>query len=111
MYEGTTLISYNSRTFLDFVKKWYDQLLPIVAENQITNGGCIILVQLCNEIGMVHWLNKAADYSPSGERLYREFLKKKYVSLKELNKVYGQKHKSFSIINMDTFPSRCFNIG
>jgi len=72
-----TLVSYHNPEFKEYTRRWYAQLLPIIKENQIINNGNIILVQLCNEIGMVHWVNKQPDYSQQTEKLYQQFLKDK----------------------------------
>lgn len=91
-----TLLSYLNPTYLDYIRKWYDKVLPIIKNNQISEGGNIILLQLDNEIGMIHWLNKAADYSTETTKLYREWLERKYEDISCLNKAYGTKYKRFS---------------
>jgi beta-galactosidase len=93
-----SLYSYHNPIFKEYVKRWYSKLLPIIEENQYIKGGPIILVQLCNEIGMVHWLNKAVNYEKHTEELYREFLKTKYKNITSLNKAYGTRYKSFKNI-------------
>ncbi|MFQ3675347.1 MAG: beta-galactosidase, partial [Endomicrobiia bacterium] len=95
-----TLVSYNNPTFLNYVKRWYGKVLPIVAKNQVIDGGNIVLVQLCNEIGMVHWLNKAIDYSEQSQKMYREYLRKKYVKIDYLNKKYGTNYTDFNEIKL-----------
>ncbi len=69
-----SLYSFHNPIFKEYIKKWYYKLLTIIDENQYSKGGPIILVQLCNEIGMVHWLNKAVNYDEYTEKLYRKFL-------------------------------------
>jgi len=54
-------ISYSDPVFLEYVKKWYEQLIKHIADLQITRNGNIILVQLCNEIEMLNWLEKQPD--------------------------------------------------
>ncbi len=39
----------DNKAFLDCVDAWFNQMLPIVAQRQITKGGNVILVQLENE--------------------------------------------------------------
>lgn len=93
-----TLVSYWNSTFKKYVKRWYNKVLPIISRNQVTRGGNIILVQLCNEIGMVHWVNKTADYSPTATKLYQGFLRKSYGEISRLNKDYGTDYQDFSQI-------------
>jgi beta-galactosidase len=65
-------ISYLDPVFLDYVKKWYQNLFKHISEMQITKGGNIIFVQLCNEIGVLNWLNKQPDLTEHGEKFFRE---------------------------------------
>ncbi len=94
----TTLVAYNNPKFIQLVERWYDNVIPEVAKRQYHRSGVIIAVQLCNEIGMVHWLNKAADYNSYSEEMYRDFLRKRYGKVEELNKVYNTEYESFSSI-------------
>jgi len=93
-----TLVSYSNPTFQRYVEKWYEQILPIIAKHQITSGGNIILLQLCNEIGMVHWVNKTADYSETATKLYQDFLRKNYGEIRRLNRNYGTNYEDFNRI-------------
>jgi len=93
-----TLVSYHNPTYLKFVERWYSKLIPIIDEYQIQKNGTIILVQLCNEVGMIQWLNRAADYSEQTEKMYRDFLKGKYGSIEKLNSFYKTNYKSFDEI-------------
>lgn len=94
-----TLVAYHNPTFLKFVERWYSNVCQVIKKYQITsNSGNIILLQLCNEIGMVHWLHKAVDYSNIARNMYCEFLKKKYKNIDELNKNYKTDYKSFDEI-------------
>jgi beta-galactosidase len=73
----TMLLAYLNPTFQEYTRRWYDQVLPLIADRAHPRGPTII-VQLCNEIGMVHWLQKAADYSAGTEERYRAFLRGRY---------------------------------
>jgi len=93
-----TLVSYLNPTFQKYTKRWYKNVLPILAKYQVTRGGNIILIQLCNEIGMVHWVNKTADYSPTTTKLYQDFLRKSYGEISRLNRNYGTDYGDFGEI-------------
>ncbi|KAH0807700.1 hypothetical protein GEV33_015090 [Tenebrio molitor] len=41
----------NDATFMSYVQRYFDQLLPILSELQFTKGGPIIMVQVENELG------------------------------------------------------------
>jgi beta-galactosidase len=95
----TTLISYINGTFRKFVKKWYDQLIPCVEPYMASNGGNILLTQLCNEIGMIQWVNNRGDFSKQATQMYQEYLKNKYKDIKNLKELYPEsKFKSFDEI-------------
>ncbi len=92
----TTLLAYHHPVFQDFVGRWFDAVLPVVAEHAYPQGP-IILVQLDNEIGMVHWLQKAADYGDGTERMYRDFLRERYQGdLARLNAAHGSAWRDFA---------------
>lgn len=66
-------------TFLKFVKSWYRKVLPIISRYQVSNkGGCIVMLQVCNEVGILPWLAKEADFSPTATRYFRRYLKEKH---------------------------------
>jgi beta-galactosidase len=89
--------AYNSPKFLAKVKAWYQALLPLLTPLQHPAGN-VPFFQLCNEIGMINWLGKIGDYAPYSDRLYREFLQKRYGSLKKLNAAYGTAYGDFGAI-------------
>lgn len=105
------LLSFLNPTFLKYVKRWYDQLLPIISKQQVHKDGNIVMVQLCNEIGMVHWLHKAADQSPFVTDLYRKFLEARYESIGALNAAYGMDHKSFADVAQPSGDVDAKNLG
>jgi len=94
-YPDVTLLSYMSPRFLDFVGKWYAQVLPVLKPLQITECGHILMMQLCNEIAMVHWLAKGSDASEHVCRMYADFLRGKYKNIESLNEAYQSKHARF----------------
>ena len=89
------VMSYLSDEFLTYTFRWYDQIMPIIARNQYSNGGPVTMMQVCNEVGVFQWLRGKTDYNPSVVRLYRQFLKEKYVDVRELNRVYGTTYATF----------------
>ena len=89
------LMSYMSDEYLDYSFRWYDKIMPIIAEHQESNAGPIIMMQVCNEVGVFQWLSGRIDYNPSVIKLYKEFLIKKYLSIENLNNTYGTNYSSF----------------
>ncbi len=96
------LVSYMSNEFLDYTFKWYDKVLPIVSEHQVFNGGPIVMMQVCNEIGVFQWLSGKSDYNPKVIKLYKEFLIKKYGKIENLNSVYSTNYSSFDELQAPT---------
>ena len=91
----TTLLAYHHPVFQAAAGRWYDAVLPVVADRAYPRGP-VVLVQLDNEIGMVHWLQKAAEHGPGTERMYREFLRERYgADLARLNAAHGSTWRDF----------------
>ena len=92
----TTLLAYHHPVFQEHVGRWYDAVLPVVARHAHPRGP-VVLVQLDNEIGMVHWLQKAADHGEGTQRRYREFLRARYGGdLARLNAAHGGAWRDFA---------------
>ena len=75
------LVSFLSDEYLHYAYLWYDKIMPIIAENQQSNSGPIVMMQVCNEVGVFQWLSGRVDYNESVINLYKEFLVDKYLSL------------------------------
>jgi len=103
-YDGSTnpyssVIDFTNEVFLEQVRKWYSNLLPIISKNQITKDGNIILIQLDNEISMINWLSKSPNYSEENTKRFQSFLKEKYKTIENLNKNYKTEYKNFEEIS------------
>jgi beta-galactosidase len=90
-----TMMSYLHPVFQEKVARWYDVLVPHVARRQVTKGGPVLGVQLCNEVAMVHWLQKGSDHKPHVNAMYRAFLKEKYRTVQALNAAHAASYGSF----------------
>jgi beta-galactosidase len=66
--------SYRHPGFLAAVSKWYDALRPVIAPHLASNGGNIVLVQLCNEIDMQTWLARQPDRHTHVEQAYASYV-------------------------------------
>lgn len=93
------LMSYLSDEYLDYTFRWYDKVIPLLAQYQHDNSGPILMLQVCNEVGVFQWLSGNIDYNPSVIKLYKNFLAEKYQTVNELNKVYGTTYSSFEKIS------------
>lgn len=90
-----TMVSYLHPDFQARVDSWYAGLLPEVARRQVSRGGSVIGVQLCNEVAMVHWLQKGADNKDHVNRFFHAFLTEKYGSIDALNAAHGGSYRNF----------------
>jgi len=112
LFRGS-MVSFMNPDYLKLVSKWYKKIMPIISKRQVTCGGNVILVQLDNEISMINWLTKIADTTHPALQGYRDYLKKMYADIKEVNKKYKSKYKSFGQIkypdiNYDQQPGSMF---
>lgn len=64
--------------YLKFVDKWYEALGRVIKPFHIDNGGCVVLGQLDNEIGMMHWCCGEGDYSKGNIEDFKKYLEVKY---------------------------------
>ncbi len=82
--------------YLEKVRLWYDRIMPFIAERQLANGGPVIMMQICNEIGVFTWLANQADYQPAVRELFIPYLKKRYANIDQLNRDWGTTYPSFA---------------
>jgi beta-galactosidase len=89
------LMSYMSEEFLHYTFLWYDKIMPIISNHQEKNGGPIIMMQVCNEVGVFQWLTGRIDYHDSVIKLFKNFIVEKYKTIESLNNTYGTNFSSF----------------
>lgn len=73
-------VSYLHPTFLGLVDRWYRTLALAIQPYFAEHGGPIILTQLDNEVGMLHWVSGVPDHHPMVQNEYIEFCRKASVS-------------------------------
>jgi beta-galactosidase len=57
----TRTLDYLAPDFLEAVRGWYGEVMPVIASHLHTRGGSIIAVQLDNEIGMLSWVSNSPE--------------------------------------------------
>lgn len=72
------LASYLHPDFLQCVEQWYAAVFAVLAPRQITRGGRMILVQLDNEMGMLHWVRNLIDVNPDTLNRFADYLRTSY---------------------------------
>lgn len=86
--------------FLEKVQAWYDQIMPVIAERQISAGGPVIMMQVCNEIGVFSWLAHQADYGNDTRDRFIKYLSGKFNDIVEINTLWGTKYKGFEEVEL-----------
>ncbi|HMF32569.1 MAG TPA: beta-galactosidase [Candidatus Lokiarchaeia archaeon] len=82
-------VSYLHPLYLGYVRKWFEQVCPIIAAHELPQGR-VILVQPDNELSFAfHKSFYDVDYNPIHYSFYREFLETKYDSVDAINRAYG----------------------
>ncbi len=72
------IVSYLHADFLKCVEGWYQAVFSVLTPRQVTHGGNILMVQLDNEMGMIHWVRNLIDTNPDTLARFAEYLQKTY---------------------------------
>lgn len=95
---GSDGVSLFHPAYLEKVEKWYDQIMPFIAEREISKGGSVILMQICNEIGVFSWLAHQADYNERVRLRYIQYLKQKNNTIEYWNQLFDTQYLDFESI-------------
>jgi len=93
-------VSLFNEKYLEKVTLWYDKIMPFISEHQLSNGGPIIMMQICNEIGVFSWLAHQADYCDAVKDRFIAFLSKKFTGIQELNSLWETDYKDFAHVEL-----------
>ena len=103
---GRPLPAEGEPRFRHYVRRWYEAVVPLLAEYDAARGGPIILFQPDNELSAA-WsyglLNSLYDPTVLAET-WPAWLARTYASLDALNRRYGTAHRAFT----DVQPPRAF---
>lgn len=86
--------------YLEKVTRWYDQVMPFISEREISAGGPIIMMQICNEIGLFSWLAHQGDYCERVKTRFISYLSRKYKNIAELNGLWGTAYPDFAQVEL-----------
>lgn len=95
--DGVSLFNPN---YLEKVTLWYDQIMPFISKREISAGGPIIMMQICNEIGVFSWLAKQADYGNKVKDHFIAYLSDKFTSIAEVNSLWNTRYPDFAHIEL-----------
>jgi len=93
-------VSLFNRDYLQKVALWYDQIMPFISQREISVGGPIIMMQICNEIGVFSWLARQADYGNAVKDRFTAYLSRKFNSVDELNNLWGTRYPDFAGVEL-----------
>jgi len=93
-------VSLFNRNYLAGVARWYDQIMPLISQNQISSGGPVIMMQICNEIGVFSWLAKQADYGNAVKDHFISYLSGKFGNISEVNRLWGTDYHDFAHVEL-----------
>jgi beta-galactosidase len=72
----TGMVTYLHPTFLHLAHRWYRAVGDAVGRFYAENGGPIILTQLDNEVGMLHWVSGLPDSQSTVAKEYQDYLER-----------------------------------
>lgn len=82
------------------VTRWYDQIMPLISKREISAGGPIIMMQICNEIGLFSWLAHQGDYSEIVRARFIAYLSGRFGSIAEMNGLWGTDYPDFTHVEL-----------
>lgn len=87
----------------DYIQKltlWYDRVLPLISQYELRAQGTVIMMQICNEIGLFSWLAHQADYSEPVRGRFPQYLKNRFASVQLMNELWGTDFDSFDQVKL-----------
>ncbi|MFA5815115.1 MAG: beta-galactosidase [Bacteroidales bacterium] len=93
-------VSLFNKRYLKCVALWYDQVMPFIRQREISAGGPVIMMQICNEIGVFSWLAHQADYCENVRDRFISYLKKKFSGIDEVNGLWGTDYPDFTLMQL-----------
>lgn len=84
----TRVVSYMHPDFLKKVDDWYREVCKVLVPMQVTQDGPIMMFQLDNEVGMLHWVTGQGDFSDITLHYFVSYLKNKY-SIEDLKEIFN----------------------
>ena len=88
--------AYRHPVFLDLAARWYERVIRCILPFLATHGGPVIMFQLDNEVGMLHWVTNTADHHPETLHHLAQYLELKYGQIETINSLVGSDAGSFA---------------
>ncbi|HAM97340.1 MAG TPA: hypothetical protein DCQ26_01910 [Marinilabiliales bacterium] len=93
-------VSLFNQKYMEKVTLWYNQIMPFISKQQLSAGGPIIMMQICNEIGVFSWLAHQGDYKSPVNEKFIAYLQKKFNNVNEVNQLWGTTYKDFNQVEL-----------
>ncbi len=93
-------VSLFHEKYLEKVTLWYDKIMPLISQHEFSSNGPIIMMQICNEIGVFSWLAHQADYCKPAKDRFITYLSNKFASIDEINSLWGTSYNDFASIDL-----------
>ncbi|MFH0879049.1 MAG: beta-galactosidase, partial [Lentisphaerota bacterium] len=93
---GPEFVGLNNSIFKEKAARWLDLFAKkVVVPRQNLKQGAVIMMQICNEIGIFQWLGAKGDYSASNLKAWQEYLQKAFPELAQLARLLDRELKSY----------------
>ncbi|HEY8241669.1 MAG TPA: beta-galactosidase, partial [Kiritimatiellia bacterium] len=87
---GPAFVSSVNPVFRQKAARWLDLFArKIVVPRQGRKAGAVIMMQLCNEIGIFQWLGARGEYSKSNIDCWHRYLRSQYPDIRKLSALLG----------------------
>jgi beta-galactosidase len=94
---GSAFVAITNPIFRDRAAKWLKYFAQrAVVPNQAHKQGAVIMMQLCNEIGIFQWLGAQGDQSKSTIASWQEYLRREFPVLQDLAVLLDRELKDYS---------------
>ncbi len=93
-------VSLFNPIFLEKVALWYDQIMPFISKYEMAAGGPVILMQICNEIGVFSWLAKQGDYCKEVKERFSTFLSDNFSNISAINSLWGTDYQDIADVEL-----------
>ena len=96
---GPQYVAFADPTYRAKSARWLQHFCrQIVVPRQGLKQGAVIMMQLCNEIGMFQWLGARGDYSPANLALWRKYLRRRYPDIRDLARILDREVRDYADI-------------
>ncbi len=94
---GDAFIAFASETLREKSAKWLEFFARrVVVPRQARRQGAVIMMQLCNEIGMFQWLGARGDYSAASLAAWQRYLRKHYPDINRLARLLDRELNDYA---------------